>query len=567
LAISAPVKQAVGPLRTRLRGRELLSDRMLNKDSAFTELEREVFALNGLLPPRVLTIEQQERLELEHVRRKADDLERYIGLAALQDRNETLFHRVLRGNLEELLPIVYTPTVGRACQEFSHILRRPHGLWLTPMHAGRMAELLRNAALPDVRLIVATDNERILGLGDQGAGGMGIPVGKLAIYGAVAGIHPAQTLPISLDVGTDHQGLLEDPLYIGHRAPRLRGAAYDDFVDEFVEAVREVLPRAVLQWEDFKGANALRLLARYRRRLPSFNDDIQGTGATAVAGLLAAGRLLSTDLAGQRFLLVGAGAAGIGIARVLKAELLAGGMSEADFGRRLALVDHEGLVHSGREASREKAEFSVDAGLLPSELTAPRPAVSYDLAQIIAAWRPTVLIGTTGTAGSFDEAAIRTLAAAVDRPIIMALSNPTSACEAPPDRLLAWSDGHAIVSTGSPFRPIELDGVERLVGQANNALIFPGLGLGAIVSEAVEVTDGMLLAAARTLAGLVSRDRLEAGSLYPPVADMPALAKAVARAVIVEARDSGLGRSIPDGGIDAAIEQARWLPEYRAYVP
>jgi len=545
-----------------LRGSALLADRVLNKDTAFSDDERNAFGLHGLLPPRVLTIEEQVRLELEHVRRKADDLERYIGLAALQDRNETLFHRLLRDNLEELMPVVYTPTVGRACQEFSHIFRRARGLWLTPADLDRMPLLLSNAASREVRLIVATDNERILGLGDQGAGGMGIPVGKLAIYAAAAGLHPASILPVSLDVGTDHPGLLGDPLYVGHRAPRLRGPAYQEFVERFVEAVQATFPRAVLQWEDFKGANALHLLARYRHRLPSFNDDIQGTGATVLAGVLAASRLLDLPPARLRYLVVGAGAAGIGIARMLRQ-----GSADADAASpaAIAMVDHEGLTHTGRELTDEKAEFALDAGGVPAALLAAEGRM--ELADAIEFWRPHVLIGITAVQGRFDEAAIRALARVTDRPVVMALSNPATACEVTPTDAFAWSDGRALLATGSPFEPVMVDGQPRPVGQGNNAFIFPGLGLGAIVAEAREVTDGMLLAAARALAASVTADRLAGGMLFPPIGDLSVLARSIACAVVREARDSGFGRYIADEEVEAAIDAATWLPEYAPYRP
>jgi malate dehydrogenase (oxaloacetate-decarboxylating) len=545
-----------------LHGAALLADRFLNKDTAFDEQERDAFGLRGLLPPRVLTIEQQVSLELEHLQRKHDDLERYVGLAALQDRNETLFYRLLRDNLEELLPVVYTPTVGRACQEFSHIVRRPRGLWLTPRDIDRMPELLRGAAAGDVRLVVVTDNERILGLGDQGAGGMGIPVGKLAIYVAAAGLHPTTTLPVSLDVGTDHPGLLADPLYAGHRTPRLRGPAYDDFIERFVEALQATFPRAVLQWEDFKGANALRLLARYRHRLASFNDDIQGTGATVLAGVLAAARLVEVPLAQFRFLVVGAGAAGIGIARMLSHAMAEAG---TDPGTAIAMIDQQGLIHSGRPLSAEKAEFALDPAVLTAELIGAGGDV--ELAAAIEFWRPNVLIGTTAVQGRFDEATIRALAAVCDRPVVMALSNPVTACEVTPSDVFAWSEGRALVATGSPFEPVMVDGAPRQVGQGNNAFVFPGLGLGAIVAEAREVTDGMLLAAANALAESVTADRLAAGLLYPPISQLPALARTIASAVVREARDTGFGRYLTDDDVAAAIEAATWTPDYVPYRP
>jgi malic enzyme len=538
-----------------LRGHALLGDRYLNRDTAFTEEERDRYGLRGLLPPRVLTIDDQVGLELEHVRRKADDLERYIGLAALQDRNETLFHRLLRDHLEELLPVVYTPTVGRACQEFSHILRRPRGVWLTPPDLDAFPSLLRNAArTDDVRLIVVTDNERILGLGDQGAGGMPIPVGKLAIYSAAAGVTPMATLPVSLDVGTDNEGLRDDPLYVGHAAPRLRGTAYDEVVERFVEAVLAVFPRAVVQWEDFKGPNALRLLARYRHRLPSFNDDIQGTGATALAGILAAERVVGTSLAEHRILLVGAGAAGVGIARMLR--------HAAGDGHRpaLALVDRDGIVHGGRPLSPEKADLAVDPAEFPAALLPIAPDAS--LAAVIAHWRPSVLVGTTAIGGRFDEPALRALADATPRPLVLALSNPSAACEVRPEDAVTWTDGRALVATGSPFPPVAVAGGSRSIGQANNAFVFPGLGLGAIVAEAREVTDDMLLVAARTLAESVSVSRLRDGALYPPIEALPDVARATACAVVREARDSGFGRSLADEEIGPAVAAASWTPEY-----
>src|ERR1035437_4997535 len=446
------------------RGAELLTRPLLNKDTGFDAGERLVFGLRGLLPPRTATIEEQVGLELEHIRTKSDDLERYIGLSSLQDRNETLFYRVLLENLEEFLPIIYTPTVGRACQTFSHILRRPRGLWITPADIDRIPDLLHNAhpegaglAADDIRLIVATDNERILGLGDQGAGGMGIPVGKLALYTAGAGIYPARTLAVSLDVGTDNPGLLTDPLYLGYRAPRLRGTEYDDFIEAFVVAVLDVCPKAVLQWEDFKQHNAIRILDRYRNRIASFNDDIQGTGAVVLAGVLAAVRALGRPIAEQRFVFLGAGAAGVGIARTVRAAMVAAGMDEAAIKRAIAMVDTNGLVFAARDQlDSDKLEFALGPDALAAHgLAGLQPTDRFDLEVAMAAVKPTMLIGTSGSAGAFTEAAIREMAAHTERPVVFRLSNPTAKSEALPADIMAWTDGNAIVATGSPFRSEE----------------------------------------------------------------------------------------------------------------
>jgi malic enzyme len=542
------------------RGRALIGQPLLNKGTAFTDAERDAFGLHGLLPRRVSTIDEQVALELEHVRRKADDLERYIGLAALQDRNETLFYRVLAENLEEFLPIVYTPTVGRACEDFSHIFRRPRGVWITPDDIGRMDEILETASDRPIRLIVVTDNERILGLGDQGAGGMAIPVGKLALYSAAAGIYPAVTLPISLDVGTDRRELLDDPLYLGYRAPRLRGEPYDRMVEAFVDAVRRVFPGAVIQWEDFKQHNALRILDRYRHRVPSFNDDVQGTGAVVLAGLLAA-RGGVEGLREDRFMFLGAGAAGIGIARLLDRQL--GGVAGASGTRPvIAMVDSHGVVHRDRAGlGDDQRPFAID----PMWATV-MGLTSADLANPVAvarAFEPTVLIGTTGTAGTFSEALIREVAAHAERPVILPLSNPSDRTEAEPSRILEWTGGRALIATGSPFT---LPG-GRLVGQANNVFIFPGVGLGALVAEAREVTDEAFLTAAQELAGSVSPERLAAGAIYPPISELRAIARRIAIAVVRRLRDTGYGRQFRDEEIEAAVDDAMWTPAYRPYRP
>ncbi|HEY7519839.1 MAG TPA: NAD-dependent malic enzyme [Methylomirabilota bacterium] len=541
------------------RGSHLLAEPMFNKGSAFTAAERAALRLEGLLPAAVNTIEQQSARVVENLARKTDPLEKYIGLASLQDRNEHLFYHVLCGHLEEFLPIVYTPTVGRACQEFSHIFRRARGLWITPDHRGRIVDVLGNAPFEDVRLIVVTDNERILGLGDQGAGGMGIPIGKCTLYSAAAGIHPSQTLPVSLDVGTDNRALLDDDLYLGWRHPRLRGAAYDEIVDEFVMAVRRRFPRALLQWEDFKKQNAFDLLDRYRRVLPSFNDDIQGTGACVLAGLLAAGRAVGRSLARERVLILGAGAAGIGIARVLRDAFEREGLAAADVTRAIAVVEVTGLLVDGaqpldafQQPFAWPALLAASAGVKPGD----------DLEAIVRALRPTALVGVCGQGGAFTKAAVQALTEGAGRPIVLPLSNPTAQCEAAPEDVVAWSEGRALIATGSPFPPVLHAGRPRRVGQSNNAFIFPGLGLGALVAEAREVTDGMCLAAARALASHGDDADVADGTLYPRIGDLRRVAGHIAEAVVRAARDDRVGRTIDDAAVPDAVAAARWEPRY-----
>ena len=553
------------PARERVCGRQILEEPMLNKGAAFTRAERAEFGLRGVLPWRVLTIEQQVELELEHVRRKTDNLEKYIGLAALHGRNATLFHRLLLDHIEELAPIVYTPTVGDACRAFSHIQRRLRGVWITPDDVGCIPELLRNVGGPDVRLVVATDNERILGLGDQGAGGMGIPVGKLALYSAGAGVRPDLTLPVSLDCGTDNEDLLRDPLYLGYPKPRLRGAAYDAFIEAFVNAVLEVFPSALLQWEDFKQHNAIRLLGRYRHRIASFNDDIQGTAAVVIAGLLAALRLRGEPLAAQRLVLLGAGAAGTGIARLAET-VIREQDSAASLRRAIVMLDSRGLVFDGRDhLDDDKRPFALPA----AELTRLgfTPASHYDLETVVRQLAPTILVGTSATAGTFTEPVIREMAARTPAPIVLPLSNPTAKSEATPADVLAWSEGRALVATGSAFDPVRVGGRDRVVGQANNVFIFPGVGLGAIVSRARQVTDRMFLVAAITLADRVTTRRLSDGALYPRLSELRPISRAIAIAVAREACASGVASMMSDSEVEAAVDASIWAPDYSSLPP
>jgi len=546
-----------------LRNGDLLERAAINKDTAFTEDERAAFGLRGLLPWRITTIEEQVALELEHLRRKADDLEKYVGLAALQDRNETLFYRLLVDHLEEFAPIIYTPTVGRACREYSHVVRRPRGVWITPDDIDRIPELLRNARQPGIRLIVATDNERILGLGDQGAGGMGIPIGKLALYVAGAGLHPRVTLPVSLDCGTDNEELLHDPHYLGYSKPRLRGDAYDAYIEAFVAAVLEVHPDALLQWEDFKQHNAIRLLDRYRQRVPSFNDDIQGTAAVVSAGILAALRHSGEQLSAQRLVFIGAGAAGTGIARLVQSIMRGEGATEEETHHAVLMLDSQGLVFEGRDGVQEdKRPFALPRhelsrfGFEPSE--------RYDLETVVRHVAPTILVGTSGKSGAFTETAVREMAARTPRPIVLPLSNPTANSEATPADVLAWSGGRALVATGSPFDPVEVSGRTQLVGQANNVFVFPGVGLGVVAVRAWEVTDRMFLVAATTLAGMVPAERIEHGAIYPRLTDLRSISRAIAIAVAREGRDQRVAPMATDAEIESAVDASVWTPQYEA---
>jgi malic enzyme len=561
-----PTIRGPDEIRTRKRGIWLLKNPATNKGLAFTPEERGRFGLHGLLPPTTHTIEQQVALELEHIRDKAVALEKYIGLASLLYRNEVLFYRVLVENLQELMPIVYTPTVGEACQRYSHIVRDMRGIWLTPDDIDRIPDRLRNFPYQDVRLIVVTDNERILGLGDQGAGGMGIPVGKLALYVAGAGIHPSKVLPVSLDVGTNNAELLDDPLYVGHRARRITGQAYDDFIEAFVEGVRQVFPCAVVQWEDFHRRNAFRILESYRRRIPSFNDDIQGTAAVAVAGVLAGLRITKQSVREQRALFIGAGEACVGIAQQLEATMREAGASPEQIRASRFLFDSKGLLREDADiADPEKralaASREVLAGYGLDGLANPTPE------DVIHHVKPTALIGATASPGSFRQTMIEAMARYVERPIVMPLSNPTSKAECSAQEAIAWSGGRALVATGSPFADVIHAGARHVIGQANNVFVFPGVGMGAVLSEIGEVDEGIFLTAARTLAECVSPERLELGALYPDQSELRAVSARITASVVRYASEQKLGRHFADEEVERVVEAATWYPEYVSIVP
>jgi malic enzyme len=542
-------------------GISLLRYPLYNKGSAFTEAERTRFDLEGLLPSRNNDIETQAERTFRTIMFNEDPVGRHIGLAALQDRNEHLFYKIVSMHLEELMPIVYTPTVSKASQYFSRVFRSARGIWITPDHVGRIEKIIRNASpFTDVQLIVVTDNESILGIGDQGAGGMAISVGKLSLYVAGAGIHPSRTLPISLDVGTDNQSLLDDPLYLGWPEPRLRGEKYQELVDEFVAAARNVFPEVVIQWEDFRKDNALTIMDRYRHQVPSFNDDIQGTGAVALACMLAASRISGRKIVDDRVLIYGAGAAGLGIARQITSELKAAGLNRAELRRAVLAMDSRGVISDGRELDEYKQELAWPEDMAAS--LALNDAQKKSLPRVVAAYKPTVLIGTSGQGGAFDEESVCAMASATDTPVVLPMSNPTAISEAEPENILQWTEGRALVATGSPFADVALRGGVQRIGQANNVFIFPGIGLGTIVSGASEVTDGMISASAHALAESLSDEELSARCLMPEVSRLWDITGNIAFAVGRQAIKDGVAEKIGDDEYQQRIDDYRWKPEY-----
>jgi malic enzyme len=565
MSYSPQVDPATGEryLAVAVRGQDLLKEPVLNKGSAFTEEERDAFGLRGLLPSKISSIDEQLSRVRTQLDSKPDALQRNIYLSGLQDRNETLFYRFLVDNLEETVPIVYTPVVADACRHWSRLYRRARGVFVTPYDRGRIAGLLRARHTHRPAVIVATDNERILGIGDQGAGGMGIPVGKLALYTAGAGIHPANTLPVSLDVGTDNEELLDDPLYLGLHEPRLRGDGYWALMDEFVEAVAEVFPDGMLQWEDFGNKTSFRNLDRYRDRLASFNDDIEGTAATTTGGLLVAMRVLGTGWRDQRVVVAGAGSGGIGLARTLSAAMEAAGLSPQEARARIFLVDSKALVHTGRtDITETKRAWAVDDARMAGWGASGSPT----LLEVVRNVRPTVLIGLSGRGGLFGKELVRELGEGVDRPVIMPMSNPTACTEVLPADALDWTDGRALVATGSPFPAVERGSRVHHVGQANNMYVFPAMGLGSLAVRARRVTDGMFLAAAAALADCVPGEVAASGSLFPPITDVRSVSRTLAIAVGEEARREGVAREL-DTPADQLVDEMMWWPEYLPYRP
>jgi malate dehydrogenase (oxaloacetate-decarboxylating)(NADP+) len=536
------------------RGVKILHDPVRNKGTAYTEAERDYLSLKGLLPPRVHSPAEQELRVLNNIREKPTDLERYLYLVSLQDRNETLFYRVIMNHIEEMMPIIYTPTVGKACQEFQHIFRQSRGFYISMQDKGKIRQILQNWPHRDAKIIVVTDGERILGLGDLGADGMGIPIGKLSLYTACAGIHPTHCMPVMLDVGTNNETLLNDPLYNGLERKRVRGEEYDELVDEFITAANEVFPGVLIQLEDFGNINAFRLLEQYRNQVCLFDDDIQGTGAVAVAGVIAALRITGGELEDQKILFLGAGEAGIGIADVFVAALGEKGIPADEARKHCWFVDSTGLLVSSRENLPDhKLPYAHDHEYVDNFLDAVKML------------KPTAILGLSGQPQTFTKEIIEAMAEINKRPLISALSNPTSKAECTAEQAYKWSKGRAIFASGSPFDPVKYGNRTFVPGQGNNAYIFPGVGLGAIVSQSRVVTDDMFLAAAHSLANLVTTDDLERGRVYPPLSHIRQVSAKIAYDVATIVYDRGYtDKECPDD-IMADIQEYMYQPIYPHY--
>ncbi len=555
------------PVTTKLRGQALLREPLLNKGTAFSLEERAQLGLNGLLPPQVKTIDQQEDRAYGQYRRQPDDLAKNVYLTALHDRNEVLFYRLLTDHLPEMLPIVYTPTVALAIERYSHQYRRPRGVFLSIDHPELLEESFRNTGLGpgDVDLIVATDGERILGIGDWGVGGIDISIGKLDVYTAASGIDPTRVIPVILDVGTDRRELLDDPQYLGNQHPRVRGEAYDAFIDLYVSTVSRLFPGALLHWEDFGAENARRILLRYRDNYRTFNDDMQGTGAVVLAASLGAMRVLGQRLRDQRIVMFGAGTAGIGIADQLRDAMVREGLPESEAIRRFWCVGRHGLCTTEMASSLRDFQLPYARPAEDARGWTQDASGGYGLAELVQQIKPTILIGTSTVAGAFTEAIVRAIAAQVERPIIFPLTNPTAQSEAVPADLIAWTEGRAVIATGSPFDPVSYGGQTYTIAQANNALVFPGLGLGTIVTRACTVSDGMLAAAAAAVASQAPPS-VAGAAILPEVEDLRTLSAVVAAAVARAAIEEGLA-AIRLSDVEGEMRRAMWEPVYRLILP
>ena len=546
------------------RGKDLLNHHELNKGTAFTEEERSMLGLHGLLPPHVESLDGQVVRAYEAYKRKDDDLERHIYLRALQDSNEVLFYRLLLDHIEEMTPIVYTPIVALACQQFSHIYRRPRGLFISYPLRDSIPELFRNRPNREVDVIVVTDGERILGIGDQGAGGLGIPIGKLSLYTLIGGIRPERTLPIVLDVGTNNMDRLNDPEYLGWRHERVTGQPYFDFVDQFVQAVKQELPKTCLQWEDFATPHARPILQRYHDELLTFNDDIQGTSAVTLGAILGAVKVTGKSLKDQQIVMLGAGSAGIGVDDGLRAAMKEEGLSEQEARSQFWVIDRDGLLHSGRkDLSPEQSVYAQ-----PEDRVSGWPRTSnghIGLADVIGKIEATVLIGLSTVGGAFSESIVREMARQVQRPIIFPLSNPTTKSEAKPDDLIQWTEGRALVATGSPFPPVHYAGKTIPIAQCNNVFIFPAMGLGVVASGARRVTDAMMLAAARTLAENSPALGDSSASLLPPLTDIRRVAAEIATAVGTQAQKDGVAPKLGEDALRQRVVAAQWIPAYPSF--
>ncbi|MCW1939298.1 oxaloacetate-decarboxylating malate dehydrogenase [Bacillus anthracis] len=551
-----------GSLETTLRGVEVLSTPLLNKGVAFTQEEREELGLKGLLPPAVLTLEEQARRAYEQFCSQPDDLLKNVYLTALHDRNEVLFYRILTDHLREMLPIVYTPTVGVAIQRYSHEYRKPRGVYLSINDPSGIEEAFANigATAENIDLVVVTDGEGILGIGDWGVGGINIAIGKLAVYTAAVGIDPSRVLPVILDVGTNREELLNNPFYIGNRHPRITGEAYDEFIDTFVQAVNKQFPKALLHWEDFSTRNARKILDKYRHDICTFNDDIQGTGAVSLAAVLSAVKASGVPLSEHRVVVFGAGTAGIGIADQVRDAMVRVGVSEEESYKRFWCIDRNGLVTDNME---DLLDFQIPYARKEAEVSEWKENGMIGLAEVVKHVKPTILIGTSTVAGAFKEEIIKEMASHVERPIILPMSNPTPLAEAKPADLIEWTEGRALVATGSPFEPVTYNGVTYVIGQSNNALIFPGLGLGTIVVRASVMTDGMFAAAAEAVASMV--DTSQPGApILPEVEELRNISEMVAIEVAKVAVAEGVAReNLSDNDIKIAVKEAIWEPEYR----